>query len=221
MTNAIEIRELKVAYGRTLALDGVHLELEGGIAGLFGPNGSGKSTLLRVLAGLLRPTSGSVLAFGQPISMKNETLRGRIGYAGHRSGLYGRLTVMENLEMFARLHGVPPKRAAGVIEELGLGSRAGTPVAALSAGFKRRAAVARALVHEPDMLLLDEPYANLDDEAAAFVSDAVVDWRRDGRVAIIATHGAKKVKAYADAGLILQHGHLLKQGVYGPAGFTS
>ena len=220
MTNAVEIRDLKVAYGRTLALDGVHLELAGGVAGLFGPNGSGKSTLLRVLAGLLRPTSGAVLAFGQPISMKNETLRGRIGYAGHRSGLYGRLTVMENLQMFARLHGVSSQRPALVVEQLGLGARADTPVVALSAGFRRRAAVARALVHEPDLLLLDEPYANLDDEAAAFVSDAVVGWRRDGRVAIIATHGAKKVKAYADAGLILQHGHLLKQGVYGPAGFT-
>lgn len=221
MTKAIEVRDLKVAYGRTLALDGVHLELDGGIAGLFGPNGSGKSTLLRVLAGLLRPTSGVVLAFGQEISMKNETLRGRLGYAGHRAGLYGRLTVMENLQMFARLHGVSTDRAADVLEQLGLGDRASTPVAALSAGFRRRAAVARALVHEPDMLLLDEPYANLDDEAAAFVSDAVVRWRRDGRVAIIATHGAKKVKAYADAGLILQHGHLLKQGVYGPAGFTT
>ena len=221
MTKAIEVRDLKVAYGRTLALDGVHLELDGGIAGLFGPNGSGKSTLLRVLAGLLRPTSGVVLAFGQEISMKNETLRGRLGYAGHRAGLYGRLTVMENLQMFARLHGVSTDRAADVLEQLDLGDRASTPVAALSAGFRRRAAVARALVHEPDMLLLDEPYANLDDEAAAFVSDAVVRWRRDGRVAIIATHGAKKVKAYADAGLILQHGHLLKQGVYGPAGFTT
>lgn len=221
MTNAIEIRDLQVTYGRTLALDAVHLELDGGIAGLFGPNGSGKSTLLRVLAGLLRPTSGVVLAFGQPISMKNEALRGRIGYAGHRAGLYGRLTIMENLQMFAGLYGVSRGRAPIVLEQLGLGPRASTPVAELSAGFRRRAAVARALVHEPDLLLLDEPYANLDDEAAAFVSDAVVGWRRDGRVAIVATHGAKKVKAYADAGLILQHGHLLKQGIYGPAGFTT
>lgn len=221
MSTVIQIRDLKVAYGRTLALDGVDLDLPGGIAGLFGPNGSGKSTLLRVLAGLLRPTSGAVFAFGEPISMKNESLRGRVGYAGHRAGLYGRLTVMENLHMFARLHGVSTGRAEAMVEQLGLGARAATPVAALSAGFRRRAAVARALVHEPDLLLLDEPYANLDDEAAASVSDAVVGWRRDDRVAIIATHGAKKVKAYADAGLILQHGHLLKQGVYGSAGFTT
>jgi ABC-type multidrug transport system ATPase subunit len=90
----------------------------------------------------------------------------------------------------------------------------------LSAGYRRRAAVARALLHEPELLLLDEPYANLDDEAADLVSAAVVAWRRPGRVAVIATHGAKKVKAYADVGLILQHGHLLKQGTYTAAGFT-
>ena len=220
MANLLEVRDLKVAYGRTLALGGVDLELEGGIAGLFGPNGSGKSTLLRVLAGLLRPTSGAVLAFGRPISMKNESLRGRIGYVGHRAGLYGRLTVMENLSMFARLHGVERSRADAVTERLGLTNHADTAAGALSAGYRRRAAVARALLHDPELLLLDEPYANLDDEAAAFVSDAVVAWRKPGRVAIIATHGAKKVKAYADAGLILQHGRLIRQGTYDAEGFT-
>lgn len=221
MTNLVELRDLRVVFGRSLALDGVDLRLEEGIAGLFGPNGSGKSTLLRVLAGLLRPTSGKAQVFGLPISMKNESLRGRIGYAGHRSGLYGRLTVMENLLLFARLHGMQADRADDVVERLGLHDRRDTPVAALSAGYRRRAAVARALLHEPHLLLLDEPYANLDDEAAAFVSDAVVAWRRPGRVAIVATHGAKKVKAYADAGLILQRGRLIRQGTYGEAGFTT
>ena len=221
MTNLLELRDLKVVYGRSLALDGVDLELEEGIAGLFGPNGSGKSTLLRVLAGLLRPSSGEVRAFGSPISMKSESLRGRIGYVGHRSGLYGRLTVMENLLLFARLHGRSSTRAETVLDRLGLGDRRETPVASLSAGYRRRAAVARALLHDPDLLLLDEPYANLDDEAAAFVSNAVVEWRRPGRAAIVATHGAKKVKAYADAGLILQRGRLIRQGTYGDAGFTT
>lgn len=221
MPNILETRDLKVVYGRTLALDGLHLRLEEGVAGLFGPNGSGKSTLLRVLAGLLRPTSGAAMAFGSPISMKDEALRGRIGYAGHSAGLYGRLTVMENLQMFARMHGADPARAEAVIEELGLSDRRDTPAAELSAGFRRRAAVARALLHEPDLLLLDEPYANLDDEAAAFVSDAVIGWRRPGRIGIVATHGAKKVKAYADAGLILQRGRLIRQGTYGDTGFTT
>jgi ABC-type multidrug transport system ATPase subunit len=96
-----------------------------------------------------------------------------------------------------------------MIESLGLGERRRTPVRSLSAGYKRRASVARALLHQPRVLLLDEPYANLDDEAAAEVSAAVVAWRRPDRVAVIATHGAKKVKAYADAGIILKHGRVV------------
>lgn len=220
MTCAIEIDGLQVAFGRTLALRHVDAHIDDGIAGLFGPNGSGKSTLLRVLAGLLRPSAGTVRLFGRPLTMKDEELRGRIGYAGHRSGLYGRLTVMENLELFARLHGTGAGRPQRMLDELGLSDRRNTPAGELSAGYRRRAAVARALLHEPDLLLLDEPYANLDDEAADAVSRAVIAWRQPGRVAIVATHGAKKVKAYADAGLILKNGELIRQGTYETTGFT-
>lgn len=217
---ALELHAVGVNFGRTAALREVSLELSGGIAGLFGPNASGKTTLLRVLAGLLRPTSGTVRVFGRPLSTRAEGARGRIGYVGHRSGLYGRLTIMENLELFERLYGVRD-RAAVVLDQLALGERAATPVVELSAGFRRRAAVARALLHEPDLLLLDEPYANLDDEAAEHVSNAVTAWRAPGRCAVIATHGAKKVKRYADAGLILQRGRLIRQGTYEATGFTS
>ncbi len=220
MTCAIEIDGLQVAFGRTLALRHLDARIHEGIAGLFGPNGSGKSTLLRVLAGLLRPSAGTVRLFGRPLTMKDEELRGRIGYAGHRSGLYGRLTVMENLELFARLHGTRPDRPARMLDELGLSDRRNTPAGELSAGYRRRAAVARALLHDPDLLLLDEPYANLDDEASDAVSGAVIAWRQPGRVAIVATHGAKKVKAYADAGLILKNGELIRQGTYETTGFT-
>jgi ABC-type multidrug transport system ATPase subunit len=96
-----------------------------------------------------------------------------------------------------------------MIEQLGLKDRRKTPVRSLSAGFKRRAAVARALLHEPRVLLLDEPYANLDDEASELVSAAVVAWRGPDRIAVVATHGAKKVKAYADAGIILRRGRVI------------
>lgn len=218
---ALQLRGVTVAYGRTIALDALDADIPTGISGLFGPNGSGKSTLLRVVAGLIRPTAGTVVMAGGSVSLKDERRRGRIGYAGHRSGLYGRLTVVENLELFAKLQGAAPERVEVVLERLGLEERRRTPAGALSAGFRRRAAVARALLHEPDLLLLDEPYANLDDEAAALVSDAIVAWRAPGRTALIATHGAKKVKAYADAGLILQRGRLIRQGTYEATGFTS
>ncbi|HJR45467.1 MAG TPA: heme ABC exporter ATP-binding protein CcmA [Actinomycetota bacterium] len=216
----IDVHSLGVAFGRTLALHEVDAHIDPGIHGLFGPNGSGKSTLLRVLAGLLRPTRGHVSLEGRVVSIKDEALRGRIGYVGHRSGLYARLSVMENLRLFAHLHGRDGRRCELMAEQLGLWDRRDTPAATLSAGFRRRAAVARALLTEPDVLLLDEPYANLDDDAAELVTQAVIAWRTPGRVAVIATHGAKKVKAYADGGMILQHGRLIRQGRYEASGFT-
>ena len=213
----IETRDLTVVFGRTTALDSLTLNLAPGVTGLFGANGSGKSTLLRAVAGLLRPRRGSVSLFGVTSADVDEDLRRNLGYAGHEPGLYERLTVAENLEFFARMYGAAPARIPDVINQLGLTDRAETRVDALSAGYLRRAAVARALIHDPAILLLDEPYANLDDDASAFVSAAVTRWRDNGtgdRVAIVATHGAKKVKAYADAGVILQRGRLVRHGAY-------
>ncbi|HYP24404.1 MAG TPA: heme ABC exporter ATP-binding protein CcmA [Actinomycetota bacterium] len=207
MTEAmVRLHGVEVAFGRTLALHGMTIDLFPGVIGLFGPNGSGKSTLLSVLAGLLRPTAGTAEYRGRPIRSSDEEWRRVVGYAGHEPGLYPSLTVAENLELWAQLFDAPGRRVGEMIERLGLGERRNTQVRALSAGYKRRASVARALLHEPAVLLLDEPYANLDDEAAAEVSAAIVEWRRPDRLAVVATHGAKKVKAYADAGIILKHG---------------
>lgn len=214
----IRIEGLSVAFGRTLALDGLDLELEPGVIGVFGPNGSGKSTLLRVVAGLVAPTRGSVSRDGLRITLGDEQLRRLVGYAGHEAGLYGRLTVAENLALFATLYGAGEASAGIVADQLGLDAVRATPVHALSAGLKRRAAVARALVHSPTLLLLDEPYANLDDEAAELVSTAVRQWREPGRTALIATHGAKKVKGWADAGVVLQRGRLSAFGRYAEHG---
>jgi heme ABC exporter ATP-binding subunit CcmA len=198
-----------VAYGRTLALDTLDLELRPGVTGLFGPNGAGKTTLLRVLAGLLRPTSGRVRMRDLEVDSSNEDFRRHVGYVGHDSGLYPDLTVGENLDLFCHLYGARRERVPEVLGDVGLDDRRNTRVAELSAGLKRRAAVARALVHEPDLLLLDEPYANVDDDAADMLSRAVMTWRRPDRVCVVATHGAKRVKAYADAGIIIQQGHVI------------
>jgi heme exporter protein A len=209
----IHVESLTVTYGRTIALDGVDLEFESGVTGLFGPNGSGKSTLLRVIAGLLRPASGSAAIDGT--NPRSESIRQRIGYAGHSPGLYRDLSVRENLELFARLYGAPTIRVDDVLGALGLGNQGSTRAGDLSAGLSRRAAVARALVHNPDVLLLDEPYANLDDEAAELVSSAVRAWTEKDRIAVIATHGAKRVKSYANAGVILRNGRVAVAGRYG------
>jgi heme exporter protein A len=205
----IRIDDVRVLYGRTLALDGVDLQLVDGVTGLFGPNGSGKSTLLKVVAGFVRPTRGEVRAGDVRVELGNEAWRRLVGYAGHDPGLYGRLTVRENLELFARLYDAPASRAAELLDELDVADRATSRVDALSAGLKRRVSIARALVHDPAVLLLDEPYANLDDDAADRVSSAVQRWRRPGRVALIATHGAKRLKEYSDAGIVLRQARVV------------
>lgn len=205
----ITTARVTVVFGRNVALDSVDLVLTEGITGLFGQNAAGKSTLLRVLCGLLRPTSGSVTWDGHPVAIVDEELRRRIGYLGHDAGLYGRLSIRENLDLFATMYGASSSRVDEMLDSLEIGDRAGTPVHELSAGLKRRAGVARALLHDPLLLLLDEPYANLDDDASELVSSAVKAWRRPGRLGVIATHGAKRVKPFADAGVILQRGHVV------------
>ena len=210
----IVVEGLRVRFGRTVALDGIELTLEEGITGLFGPNGSGKSTLLRAMAGLVRPSQGSITFEGAPVASRGEAWRRLVGYAGHESGLYPNLTVAENLGLFGRLYGSDAEHPASLLSQLGLGNRAGTLAGELSAGLKRRAAVARALVGEPRLLLLDEPYANLDDDSAALVTEALVAWREPGRSALVATHGAKKLKSFADAGVILRRGRIVTYGRY-------
>lgn len=210
----ITLEDVRVVFGRTIALDGVSAEIAPGITGLFGPNGAGKSTLLRIIAGLIKPTSGVASIDGRAVSLGDERLRRRVGFASHDSGLYARLSLAENLDLFSSLYGVAPARAPALLERLGLVGFADVPVGALSAGLKRRAAVARALLHDPDVLLLDEPYANVDEDATQTISEAIVDWHRPDRVAVVATHGGKKVKAYAHAGLILKQGRVVVHGRY-------
>lgn len=202
----ITLEELTVVYGRTVALDELSLEIGPGITGVFGPNASGKSTLLRVLAGLLRPTRGKVTFLGAPLSLGNENFRHIVGYAGHEPGLYARLSVRENLLLFARLYGTTEARVDELLDKLGISDRSSTPVGDLSAGLKRRTSVARALLHEPKLLLLDEPYANLDDEASDLVSHAIQEWSAPDRIGVMATHGAKRVKEFADGSLIMKRG---------------
>ncbi|MFP5297492.1 MAG: heme ABC exporter ATP-binding protein CcmA [Actinomycetota bacterium] len=205
----IEVHGLTVTYGRTLALHEMNLQIRPGVTGLFGQNGAGKSTLLRVLAGLRRPSSGYVTIDGEVVDVRDETFRRFIAYSGHEIGLYRHLTVTENLQLFARMYGVSPSRIDEVLEGIGLADRAGSRVGQLSAGLARRASVARALLHEPRLLLLDEPYANLDDEASDKISTMLRAWSGGPGYAIVATHGAKRVKSFADGAIILKRGSVV------------
>lgn len=202
----IGLEKVTVRYGRTIALRALSLDLPAGVTGVFGPNGSGKSTLLRAIAGLLRPSTGEITFEGRRVGAGDESWRRLIGYAGHQPGVYEELTVRENLELFAGLNATPPDAVGETLNAIGMSERADERVTTLSAGLQRRVGVARAILHRPQILLLDEPYANLDDEAADRITALIAGWSAPDRIALVATHGAKRLKAFADRGLVLRQG---------------
>jgi heme exporter protein A len=169
MTAAIELRGLRRDYGERAALAGVDLSLQRGESLLvLGPNGAGKTTLLRVLATLLRPSGGEVTVLGAALPGEAWKVRGRIGLLGHDAILYRDLSGRENLRFHARLHGiegdVAEARIEGLLAAVGMARRGDDRVAELSAGMRQRIAVCRCVLHEPELLLLDEPDSNLDAE---------------------------------------------------------
>jgi heme exporter protein A len=175
---AIAAAELRRDYGDRPALDGVGFELAaGGSLVVLGPNGAGKTTLLRVLATLLRPSGGDVCVLGCALPNEAWKLRGRIGYLGHEPLLYRDLSGRENLRFQARLHGIERVAAEARIEQLlravGMARRADERVAELSAGMRQRLSICRCVLHEPELLLLDEPDSNLDVEGRELARELI------------------------------------------------
>jgi heme exporter protein A len=168
---AIELADVGRAYGERVALAGVTLELEAGkTLAVFGANGAGKTTLLRILATLLRPHRGEVRVLGRELPREGYAVRGKVGFLGHDPLLYRDLTARENLRFHARLHGVDFARIDALLEAVGLERRGDEPVHTFSRGMVQRLAVCRAVLHEPELLLLDEPLAGLDPGAASAVA---------------------------------------------------
>jgi len=202
---ALAVRGLRRDYDERPVLRDVSLELErGATLAVIGANGAGKSTLLRILATLLRPSAGRVEVLGASVSREAWKVRGRLGYLGHEPLLYRELTVRENLELNARLHRVaePAARIATLLERAGIGRRASELVRNLSAGTLQRAAICRSLVHEPELLLLDEPRAHLDLGAAAIVDELLGP--APGRTRVVVTHEIDAGLAEAQAVLALR-----------------
>jgi len=188
---AIELVGLRRDFGDRTALDGVDLRVDpGGSLAVLGPNGSGKSTLLRILAGLLRPSSGEVSVLGCDLPKETHRLRGRVGYLGHDPLLYRDLTPRENLELVAALHGIGSEvagpRIEVLLEAVGMSVRADDRVAELSAGMKQRIDICRAVLHEPELLLLDEPDAHLDPEARLRIAPLIA--AGNGRTRVVVSH---------------------------------
>jgi heme exporter protein A len=204
-TAAVELDGLERRYGERVALSGVSVRVEEGeTLVVLGSNGAGKTTLLRILATLLRPHAGSARVLGHELPGDAWRARGEIGYLGHDPLLYRELTGRENLRYHARLHGVDDARVAERLEAVGMARRADDPVRDLSKGMVQRLAVARATLHDPRLLLLDEPRANLD-PAAASALDPLIG-RGSGRTRVLVTHDVEGGLAEADVALGLRGG---------------
>ena len=202
---ALELREVTRRYGERTALAGVSVTLEAGqTLAVLGPNGAGKSTLLRLLATLLRPHGGELRVLGHTLPDEGWAVRGRIGLLGHEPLLYRELTARENLAFHAALHGVARERGEQLLARVGMERRADEPVRTLSRGMVQRVAVCRALLHDPELLLLDEPRANLDPSASELVEPLI--GRGSGRTRVIVSHDPGGTLAEADVVLGLVRG---------------
>jgi heme exporter protein A len=200
---AVALRELARAYGDRVALAGVTLELpRGATLAVFGANGAGKTTLLRVLATLLRPHGGEASVLGRALPREGWAVRGRIGLVAHDPLLYRDLTARENLHFHARLHDVSTVRAEELLAAVGMARRADEPVRSLSRGMAQRVAICRALLHEPELLLLDEPLANLDPGVAGAVAPLI----GRGPARVLISHDVEQGLAEADLVLGLRVG---------------
>ena len=202
---AVEARALRRDYGEEPVLRDVSFALPAGeTLVVLGPNGAGKSTLLRMLATLLRPTAGKLTVLGAELPRRAWKARGRIGYLGHDPLLYADLTLREALAFHAQLHGVadPAGRIETLLERVGLQRRATQQVRTLSAGQAQRAAVVRCVLHEPELLLLDEPGAHLDPSGYGTVEPLI--GRGSGSTRIVVTHDVEGGLAEADRALVLR-----------------
>ncbi len=210
---AVELEGVGRAYGERVALRDVTLTLpRGATVAVFGANGAGKTTLLRILATLLRPHAGRAAVLGSALPDEGWKVRGRVGLLGHEPMLYRDLTVHENLRFHARLHDVAPGRIGELVDAVGLGGRADEPVHTLSRGMAQRAAICRATLHAPELLLLDEPLANLDPGGALAVAPLI--GRQAGPARVLISHDVEQGLGEADWVLGLRGG---RQAFFAPA----
>ncbi len=205
----LQVGGLQRSFGRVRILRGVDLSLRQGEAlAVIGPNGAGKTTLLRLLAGLMKPSAGQIRVLDQPLDNHSAATRRAIGLLSHHSLLYDDLTLLENLTFAARLYGLeqPRARAAAALDEAGLGERSAELPGRLSRGLLQRAAIARALLHDPKLLLLDEPFTGLDAAASERLRADLQERLARGLGVVLVTHHLAEVWQMASRIAVLVDG---------------
>ena len=212
---AIQIQAVTKRFGPFTALHGVDAEVpSGGALCLLGPNGAGKTTLMRLIAALSRPTSGKILIEGIDLSKQAEQIRRRLGVISHQTMLYDDLTARENLRFYGDLYGVDhvDDRIDHVLEDVGLAGRDGDRFRTFSRGMKQRLTIARAVLHEPSILLLDEPFTGLDTAARDMLASHISGFRSEGRTIVLVTHDLTQALTLADEFILLSRGRVIRQG---------
>jgi len=210
----IEVRGLVKSFGSKVALEDVDLDVaEGEFLTLVGPNGAGKTTLIRILATLTRPTEGSVRMAGCDLGRRGSEVRRRIGLASHQTLLYGDLSAEENLRFYGRMYDVPDLegRITALLQRVDLEHRRHDLVRTFSRGMQQRLSLARALLHDPAILLLDEPYTGLDQQAVEILREVLVSLGGRSRTVLMTTHNLERGLELCDRVAILVNGRLVHQ----------
>ena len=209
--SAIDVQDLTKRYDDLTAVDGVTLQVaDGEFVGILGPNGAGKTTLLEMIEGLRRPDEGEVRLLGEPVWPRNPRLQPRIGVQLQASSFFERLTAREQIRTFASLYGVGAGPADEWLERVGLSDRAGARVEDLSGGQAQRLSIACALVHDPELVFLDEPTAALDPQARRNLWDLLSSINDSGRTVVLTTHYMDEAEALCDRVAVMDHGRILQ-----------
>lgn len=217
MPYAISVEGVKKSYGDVSAVDGVSLDIEEGeFFGILGPNGAGKTTLLEIVEGLRKADEGKASVLGASLWPRNPDVLPRVGVLLQATSFFERLTAREQIQTFGALYGVPPGKAEAMLDVVGLADKAATPVEQLSGGQAQRLSIACTLVHDPDVVFLDEPSAGLDPQARRNVWDVLREINTEGRTIVLTTHYMEEAEVLCDRVAIMDHGQILRMGP--PAG---
>ena len=212
---ALALQGITKRFGHLTALHGIDLEVgEGRALAVFGPNGAGKSTLVRLIATLGKPTAGKIHIRSIDALSEPERVRSEIGLISHHTLVYDDLTARENLVFYARMYGLTDleARVDSALAEVGLSDRGHDRVRGYSRGMRQRLAIARSILHDPPILLLDEPFTGLDAAARSMLSRMVEDLHREGRTVLLVTHDLERGLALCDGYVILNRGRIVSRG---------